>query len=123
MVRRSQAVSEAYHAWIKAREANDFGVYKDALKKIVDFCKKTAELIGYEDHPYDALLDMYVLDTAQSHNLLTIYEYDPNNLEIKGAFSTTLILSLRGSDERDPPGKVVFSQGEFTAKVEPGWFD
>ena len=71
----------------------------------------------------DALLDMYVLDTAQSHNLLTIHEYDPNNLEIKGAFSTTLILSLRGSDERDPPGKVVFSQGEFTAKVEPGWFD
>lgn len=59
VIRRSQAVSEAYHAWIKAREANDFGIYKEALKKIVGFCRETAELIGYEDHPYDALLNMY----------------------------------------------------------------
>lgn len=59
VIRRSQAVSEAYHAWIKAREANDFGVYKDALKKIVAFCRESAEMLGYEEHPYDALLDLY----------------------------------------------------------------
>lgn len=59
VIRRSQAVSEAYHAWIKAREANDFGVYKEALKKIVGFCRETAELLGYEAHPYDALLNQY----------------------------------------------------------------
>lgn len=59
VIRRSQAVSEAYHAWIKAREANDFGVYKEALKKIIGFCRETAELLGYEEHPYDALLNQY----------------------------------------------------------------
>jgi carboxypeptidase Taq len=59
VIRRSQVVSEAYHAWIEAREANDFGVYKEDLKKIVGIARETAELFGYEDHPYDALLDMY----------------------------------------------------------------
>ncbi|MFT5833276.1 MAG: carboxypeptidase Taq [Cognaticolwellia sp.] len=59
VIRRSEAVSEAYHAWMKAREANDFGIYKDALKKIIAIAREAAELFGYEDHPYDALLDMY----------------------------------------------------------------
>jgi carboxypeptidase Taq len=59
VIRRSQVVSEAYHAWIAAREANDFGIYKEDLKKIVGIARETAALFGYENHPYDALLDMY----------------------------------------------------------------
>lgn len=59
VIRRSQAISEAYHAWINAREANDFGIYKSALKTIVGVAREAAELLGYENHPYDALLDMY----------------------------------------------------------------
>lgn len=55
----SKAVSEAYHAWIKAREANDFNVFKGALKEIVRLSRAAAELYGYENHPYDALLDGY----------------------------------------------------------------
>ena len=59
VIRRSQVISEAYHAWVKAREANDFGIYKPALKKIVEIARETATLFGYENHPYDALLDIY----------------------------------------------------------------
>ena len=59
VVQHSQAVSEAYHAWMKAREGNDFGIYKAALSKIVDFSRKQAELLGYDEHPYDALLNLY----------------------------------------------------------------
>lgn len=63
VIRRSKAVSESYHAWIKAREANDFGLYKDALKNVVELARETAELLGYEDHPYDALLNAYEPNT------------------------------------------------------------
>lgn len=59
VIKKSQAISAAYHAWIKAREANDFQVYKKELGNIVNICREEAELIGYKHHPYDALLDIY----------------------------------------------------------------
>lgn len=64
VVRHSQAVSEAYHAWMQARAANDFGVYKNALARIVDFSRQKAELLGYDEHPYDALLNLYEPNTT-----------------------------------------------------------
>ena len=73
VIRRSQVVSEAYHAWVKAREVNDFGVYKDALKKIVAIAREAAELFGYEDHPYDALLDMYE-PNAKTADLIVLFK-------------------------------------------------
>ena len=59
VVRRSRAVSAAYEAWLKAREENSFATFRDALSKMVDIKREEAELVGYEDHPYDALLDEY----------------------------------------------------------------
>ena len=59
VVKKSKTISEAYHAWMAARKANDFKVYKKALTKIVDICKEEADLVGYKNHPYDALLDIY----------------------------------------------------------------
>jgi len=59
VIQTSKAVSEAYHAWIQAREANDFNVYQPALKEIVRLSREAAELYGYEAHPYDALIDSY----------------------------------------------------------------
>ncbi len=46
-------------AWRKARPANDFGAYRPHLETMVDYCRRMADLYGYEDHPYDALLDLY----------------------------------------------------------------
>lgn len=59
VVRSSQVVSECFHAWLKAREANDFGLFKEALAKVVEIKREAAEIIGYEEHPYDALLDEF----------------------------------------------------------------
>ena len=59
VVRKSEVTSATYHAWQKAREANDFNLYKDALGKMIDICREESELLGYEDHPYDALLEAY----------------------------------------------------------------
>jgi carboxypeptidase Taq len=45
--------------WRQAREKSDFKMYETHLKKMVDIKKQIAEKIGYEKHPYDALLDQF----------------------------------------------------------------
>lgn len=57
--RAAMARSEAFQSWEKAREAEDFSIFQPALQKIVDLEKEKAALLGYEDHPYDALLNLY----------------------------------------------------------------
>ena len=73
VIRKSQAISKAYHAWLKAREANDFKVYQKELTDIVAICREEAELIGYKDHPYDALLDVYEPD-ARTSDLVVLFK-------------------------------------------------
>ena len=45
--------------WREAREKSDFMMYAPHLKKMIEIKKQIAEKIGYEEHPYDALLDSF----------------------------------------------------------------
>ena len=51
--------SKAYHAWTKAREEARFDLFAPNLHKMVALCQRKAELLRYEDSPYDALLDEF----------------------------------------------------------------
>jgi carboxypeptidase Taq len=51
--------AQANDAWEEAREKNDFALYLPYLEKIVDYKRKFAEIYGYKEHPYDALLDEF----------------------------------------------------------------
>lgn len=55
----AKTTSAACHAWQTAREHNDFQAFAPHLEKIVSLSRKKADLLGYEAHPYDALLDLY----------------------------------------------------------------
>lgn len=55
----SETSSYAFMAWDKARKENDFGLYAPWLSKILDLKKREADFIGFETHPYDALLDEF----------------------------------------------------------------
>lgn len=55
----SRATSLAQPAWQKAREDADWPTFAPHLEKIISLQRETAEHLGYEDHPYDALLDLY----------------------------------------------------------------
>ena len=46
-------------AWREAREKSVFMMYAPHLKKMIEIKKQIAEKIGYEKHPYDALLDTF----------------------------------------------------------------
>ncbi len=62
VMRRAVACSNAYHTWLKAREANDFSVFKEALEEVVKIKREEAEIVDYTGHAYDALLDEYEAD-------------------------------------------------------------
>ncbi|MBC7588911.1 MAG: carboxypeptidase M32 [Chitinophagaceae bacterium] len=55
----SEAVSASFHAWIEARKQNDFKVFQPALETLVKLKKEEAEILGYQNHPYNALLNEY----------------------------------------------------------------
>ena len=55
----SHSVSNAFQAWAKARENNDFATFEPSLQKLVDLTRQKCEMIGYDEHPYDALMDEY----------------------------------------------------------------
>ncbi|MFC1621796.1 carboxypeptidase M32 [Patescibacteria group bacterium] len=57
--RESEAKSKGFEAWKEAKEKSDFSIFEPFLKKLVDLAIEEAGLLGYEDSPYDALLDKF----------------------------------------------------------------
>ncbi len=55
----SGARARAEPAWARARAESDWSAFAPHLEKIVPLILETAAALGYEDHPYDALLDIY----------------------------------------------------------------
>lgn len=51
--------SQAQQAWARARKANDFKSFAPWLKKSFDYARRQADYLGWKEHPYDALLDVY----------------------------------------------------------------
>lgn len=55
----SKAKSQAQQAWKQARTEDDFSQFAPHLERLVELSVEKAEAIGYDDEPYDALLEEY----------------------------------------------------------------
>ncbi len=55
----SKTISESVMVWTKASKESDFKSFAPFLKKLVDLKRQESELLGYQNHPYDAMLDLY----------------------------------------------------------------
>ncbi|MEM4672422.1 MAG: carboxypeptidase M32 [Sulfolobales archaeon] len=55
----SRITSEASVIWRNAKSEGRFDKFKPYLEKIVDLEIKIADSLSYDEHPYDALLDIY----------------------------------------------------------------
>jgi carboxypeptidase Taq len=55
----SEAVSASFYAWIEARKQNSFKIFQPALEALVQLKKEEAGILGYQGHPYNALLNEY----------------------------------------------------------------
>jgi len=62
--------SKSIITWTEAREKDDFGIFRDDLSMMIDLMRELAEHLGYEESPYDALLDLYESE-------LTVSQVDP----------------------------------------------
>jgi carboxypeptidase Taq len=58
----NETTNKAQVVWKKAKENDNFKEFLPYLKKIFELVKKKAELLGYKEHPYDALIDLYEED-------------------------------------------------------------
>jgi carboxypeptidase Taq len=92
--------AQANDAWEEAREKNEFAIFLPYLEKIVDYKRKFAEIYGYEDHPYDALLDEFEPG-------LTVKRLDPLFAKLRES-SVNLLDRIKKSGKTTP--EEVFEQ-------------
>ena len=55
----SEQVNKAFHSWIGARKENSFSAFAPDLDALVALKKEETGILGYEGHPYNALLDEF----------------------------------------------------------------
>jgi carboxypeptidase Taq len=53
----SETVNKSFHSWLEARKKNDFSLFAPDLAKLAELKTQEADLLGYEGHPYNALLN------------------------------------------------------------------
>lgn len=59
MATQAHLTSVAEVVWREARAKNDFAAFKPYLEKIVELKRRVADAVGYENHPYEALMHEY----------------------------------------------------------------
>lgn len=55
----SDQINQTFHAWIEARKQNSFAHFQQDLDKLIQLKKQETEILGFEGHPYNALLNEY----------------------------------------------------------------
>ena len=67
----AETAALARQAWRTARESDTFSTFAPHLEKIVELNLRKAEAVGYDEHPYDALLDEFEpgMKTAEVANV------------------------------------------------------
>ena len=55
----TEAVNKSFHAWLEARKANDFKIFESPLQKLIELKRQEATYLGYEEHPYNALMNTF----------------------------------------------------------------
>ena len=53
----SETVNKSFHAWIQAKKENSFTVFEKPLDDLIQLKKQEVDLLGYETHPYNALMN------------------------------------------------------------------
>ncbi|MGC4101994.1 carboxypeptidase M32 [Ferruginibacter sp.] len=57
--RMSEATNKSFHAWIKAKKENLFAAFEAPLDELIQLKKQEADILGYQQHPYNALMNDY----------------------------------------------------------------
>ena len=105
----SETVSAAFHAWVEARKQNDFKRFEPALSALVELKKQEAEILGYEGHPYNAMLNEYERGA-------TVAMLDKVFADI-----TSPLLKLLEQVQQKPPAEDAFLHRYFPRQQQWEW--
>lgn len=56
---RAKVTAMAFEAWKQARAENNVALFEPHLERVMDVIRRVADALGYEEHPYDALLQNF----------------------------------------------------------------
>lgn len=92
----AQLTSQSVAVWRKARKEQSFEQFAPFLEKIVTMCRKKADYLTYDTHPYDALVDLYEpeMTTIQIAELFSSLETELSSLLKKVAAAPQIDDSL-----------------------------
>lgn len=62
--------SHSVLAWREAKQTNSFSKFAPFLEKLIDMSRKKADFLGYQKHPYDALLNQFEPDMTTEQTSL-----------------------------------------------------
>lgn len=114
VARESTAQSAGHHAWIAARKASDFSLFAPHLETLVDFALQKADLWGFGNEPYDALLEGYERSTSTAE----IGAMFDKLVEALAPLSAKAVAKTRALSPQLPPGPYpVTAQQDFNALV------
>lgn len=99
--------SQAQGVWQKAKETNDFALFRPWLEKIVALKRKEADCVGFQESPYDALVDEFE-PGARTAELKTLFADLARDL-------APLVAEII---ERNKPLRQDFWTGEFSVVAQ-----
>jgi carboxypeptidase Taq len=108
----SEVINKSFHSWIAARKQNDFKIFENPLQDVIDIKKQEADLLGYEAHPYDALMNEY--DRG-----LTVKETDRLFAELSPAI-TEILNTINNFSQ--PDNSFLFSHFDKTKQWDLGLY-
>ena len=132
VVEMSRETSIAQSLWAKARKNSDFSSFAPQLEKIIVLNREKAEMLGYDAHPYDALLDEYEpgMKTADVRNIFEALE--PRLRSIVGKvlkapdIDESFLLKFFPAERQEAFGKTVlqgmqydFTRGRLDVSAHP----
>ena len=83
---RHQALSQ--ETWIKARAENDWAAFQPALEKMLELTRQKAEHLGYKEHIYDALIDLYEPGATQAVVAAMFADMKPHLVELTSSIAS-----------------------------------
>lgn len=84
---RHTALSQ--EVWVKARANSDFDAFAPSLEKMLDLTRQQAQYLGYKDHLYDALIDLYEPGTSRKDVAAMFGEIKPALVELTRAIASS----------------------------------
>ncbi|MFN2437787.1 MAG: carboxypeptidase M32, partial [Chitinophagaceae bacterium] len=57
--RLAEQTNKTFHAWIESRRQGSFSYFKKDLDALVELKKQETHILGFEQHPYNALLNEF----------------------------------------------------------------